>query len=312
MAAFRHRAQYMHKSEHTYRYTFGQMKITSIIENTSNIGLPIEHGLSLFIQLENEKNVLFDMGQSSLFAENASRLGLCIADVDTAIISHGHYDHGGGLGTFLSLNEKANVYIHKDAFMPHYSLRQDLRQTLQQSSGQGVHEPGLRYIGIDKELQADKRIVSCGSITHVSDEMTLFADVQGICCCPQGNRLLFGPKPEDNDSFSHEQNLIIEEGSNIVLFAGCAHKGIINILRKTEEVIGRKPTHVLAGMHLVKSGLDEEAESSFIHTLANELATYKQTMFYTMHCTGEQQFLKLKEIMSGQIEYLSCGDSIVI
>jgi len=272
------------------------MKITSIIENTSNAGLPVEHGLSLYIQLENGQNVLFDMGQSSLFAENASRLGLCIADVDTAIISHGHYDHGGGLGTFLSLNEKANVYIHNDAFQPHYSYR----------------ESGLGYIGIDKELQADKHIAPCGSIAHVGDGMTLFADVQGTCCCPHGNRLLFGPTPKDQDSFSHEQNLIIEEGDNVVLFAGCAHKGIINILRKAEQVIGKTPTHVLAGMHLVKSGLDDNAETSFIHTLANELVSYQQTKFFTMHCTGEQQFLKLKEIMNTQIEYLSCGDSIVI
>ena len=280
------------------------MKITSIIENTSNTGLPVEHGLSLYIQLENGQNVLFDMGQSSLFAENASRLGLCIADVDTAIISHGHYDHGGGLSTFLRLNEKANVYIHKDAFMPHYSLRQ--------GSGQALRETGLRYIGIDKELQTGKQIILCGSQTQISEDMKLFAEVQGSCCCPYGNKLLFGPNKEDNDDFIHEQNLIIEEGDNVVLFAGCAHKGIINILRKAEEVIGRKPTHVLAGMHLVKSGLDEEAETSFIHALANELASYKQTKFYTMHCTGEQQFLKLKEIMNTQIEYLSCGDGIAI
>lgn len=272
------------------------MKITSIIENTSKTGLPVEHGLSLFIQLENGRIVLFDMGQSSLFAENAARLGLSIADVDTAIISHGHYDHGGGLGSFLSLNEKANVYVHEDAFMPHYSLR----------------ETGLRYIGLSKELQTSKRIIACGSLTQISEDMNLFADVQGTCCCPHGNHLLFGPNQEENDTFSHEQSLIIEEGDNVVLFAGCAHKGIINILRKAEEVIGRKPTHVLAGMHLVKSGLDEEAEASFIHTLANELATYKQTKFYTMHCTGEQQFLKLKEIMNAQIDYLSCGDRIVI
>jgi len=288
------------------------MKIISIVENTSNRGLPVEHGLSLYIRLESGRNVLFDMGQSDLFAENASRLGLGIADVDTAIISHGHYDHGGGLGTFLSLNEKADVYIQEDAFLPHYSLR----------------EVGLRYIGIDKDLQANKRIIACGTLTHITDDMTLFADVQGTCCSPYGNKLLYetqggsrsqklgSPSVESenvtNDTFSHEQNLIIEEGDNVVLFAGCAHKGIINILRKAEEVIGRKPTHVMAGMHLVKSGLDEDAEASFIHTLANELAAYKQTKFYTMHCTGERQFLMLKETLGDQIEYLSCGDSIVI
>lgn len=240
--------------------------------------------------------MLFDMGQGCLFAENAARLGLSVADVDTAVISHGHYDHGGGLGTFLELNAKADVYIHQDAFQPHFSLG----------------ESGLRYIGLDKRLQTSKRIVACGSLTRINNHMTLFADVQGACCCPHGNKLLFGPTEGENDNFSHEQNLIIEEGDNVVLFAGCAHKGIINILRKAEEVIGRKPTHVLAGMHLVKSGLDEEAEASFIKALVNALATYKQTKFYTMHCTGRQQYEMLKECMDSQIEYLSCGESIVI
>ena len=101
------------------------MKITSLVENTSTVGMPVEHGLSLYIQLDNGRNILFDMGQRRLFAENAERLGLAIADIDMAIISHGHYDHGGGLRAFLEINDKAKVYIHNDAFQPHYSLKED-------------------------------------------------------------------------------------------------------------------------------------------------------------------------------------------
>lgn len=268
------------------------MKITSIVENTSIVGMPVEHGLSLYIQLDNGQKVLFDMGQRRLFAENAERLGLSIAYVDTAIISHGHYDHGGGLRLFLELNDKANVYIHQDAFQPHYSLR----------------DKGLAYIGIDHDLCNNARLIMCGSVTKVSNQMTLFANVQGNCCQPKGNRLLFGPTESENDNFSHEQNLIVEEGENVVLFAGCAHNGIVNILRKAEEVLGKTPTHVLGGMHLVKSGLFEEEEDAFIASLAKELMAFDETKFYTMHCTGSTQFQKLKAIMGEQIEYLSCGE----
>ena len=73
------------------------MKVTSLVENTSRRGLPVEHGLSLHIQLDDGRQVLFDMGQRRLFADNAERLGIRLADVDAAIVSHGHYDHGGGL-----------------------------------------------------------------------------------------------------------------------------------------------------------------------------------------------------------------------
>jgi 7,8-dihydropterin-6-yl-methyl-4-(beta-D-ribofuranosyl)aminobenzene 5'-phosphate synthase len=228
------------------------------------------------------------MGQRRLFAENAEQLGLCIADIDTAIVSHGHYDHGGGLRAFLEINDKAKVYIHKDAFQPHYSLK----------------DYGLKYIGLDTDLQDNPRLVMCDSLTRFDDQMTIFADVIGDCCCPQGNSLLFGPSETQNDSFTHEQNLIIEENGKVILFAGCAHKGIINIIRRAEDVTGKSPTHVFAGLHLAKTPI----EDAFISTLAHELTGYEKCKFYTMHCTGTEQYLQLKAIMGNQIEYLSCGE----
>lgn len=272
------------------------MKITSIIENTSNKGLPVEHGLSLYIEKRGGQKILFDMGQSHLFARNAAALSMSIADIDYAVVSHGHYDHGGGLSTFLAENQKAKVYIHKEAFLPHYSLR----------------ESGLRYIGLDESLQDNVRFVFCEKVTRMDSGMILFANVSGNCCNPIGNRLLFGPSETENDSFSHEQSLIIEEGNNVLLFAGCAHRGIVNILRKAEEIVGKAPTHVFAGMHLVKSGLAEDEEDKIIKSLASELIKYKDTKFYTMHCTGEAQYKKLRSLMGRQIEYQSCGDSIII
>lgn len=272
------------------------MTITSIIENTTNKGLHVEHGLSLYIEKDDGQKVLFDMGLSGLFVRNAELLGLSIADVDVAVVSHGHYDHGGGLKTFLQENDKAEVYIHKDAFQPHYSLR----------------DTGLRFIGIDSAWAEYDRLQFCDNQREINNTMTLFADVQGNCCYPLGNRLLFGPSETENDDFRHEQSLIIKEGGKIVLFAGCAHRGIVNIIRKAEEVAGKAPTHVFAGMHLVKSGLDPIEEDSFISCLASELLRYQDTMFYTMHCTGEEQYKKLKSLMGRQIEYLACGDNIMI
>lgn len=272
------------------------MKVTSIIENTCSIGLPVEHGLSLFIKKDDGQSVLFDLGQSELFARNAETLGLSIADVDVAVVSHGHYDHGGGLPTFLTENKTAKVFVHKDAFLPHYSLR----------------DTGLRYIGLDKTVMDDERLVLCEDVYVLPSNMMFFANVQGSFCAPMGNRLLFGPSKTENDTFCHEQNLVIEEGDNVVLFAGCAHRGIVNILRKAVEICGKTPTHVLAGMHLVKSGLDEASENVFIGSLASELKKYSNTMFYTMHCTGEEQYKKLKSLMKEQIEYMACGDTIMI
>lgn len=272
------------------------MRVTSVIENTSRKGLPVEHGLSLYIEKEDGVRVLFDMGQSALFASNAQALALDIAAVDAAVVSHGHYDHGGGLKTFLEENHKAKVFIHQDAFLPRYSLR----------------ETGLRYIGLDTSLRNSNRLVTCGNETRIAGDMMLFADVHGNCCNPAGNRLLYGPGKTVNDTFCHEQSLIIEEAGKVVLFAGCAHCGIVNILRKAEEMTGKPPAHVFAGMHLVKSGLQDAEENAFIATLAHELLQYENTMFHTMHCTGEEQYNKLKSLMGTQIDYLSCGDEVIL
>ena len=76
------------------------MKITALTENTTQCGLPTEHGLSLYIETE-KHTVLFDMGQSDLLAQNAASLGVDLRKADAAVLSHGHYDHGGGLKTFL-------------------------------------------------------------------------------------------------------------------------------------------------------------------------------------------------------------------
>ena len=115
------------------------MKITSLLENTTtNEQFKVEHGLSLFIETENCK-ILFDMGQTDLFAENARTLGIDLAEVDSAVLSHGHYDHGGGLAKFLEINDHAPVYISEKVFQPHYNGTE-------------------KYIGLDCRLQGNERL----------------------------------------------------------------------------------------------------------------------------------------------------------
>lgn len=271
------------------------MEIVSLVENTSRCGLVVEHGLSLFIRLDDGRSVLFDMGQDRLFYDNAVSLGVDLSKVGVAVLSHGHYDHGGGLGVFLEQNSLAKVYVNNHAFEPHFSLRDE----------------GLKYIGLDVSLKGNSRIVSCQDQVQIGEGMTLFAGVDGASFCPTGNRLLFSGDGSVNDDFCHEQNLIVREGDNVVLFAGCAHSGIINIIRKAKEVAGSRVTHVFAGMHLVKSGLDIGSEQKFISDLAEELLGFG-CKYFTMHCTGVPQYEMLKSVMGDAIEYMSCGEKIII
>lgn len=272
------------------------MKVTSLVENTSRTELPVEHGLSLHIRLDDGRQILFDMGQRRLFADNAEKLDINLADVDMAVVSHGHYDHGGGLRSFLELNDKAKVYISQYAFEPHYSL----------------HDDGMKYIGIDRELERNDRLIFCADEVRIANDIVLFSGVDGGSLRPTGNRLLFGPDKDTNDNFRHEQSLVIREGKKTVLFAGCAHSGILNIMRKGMHVAGCPFTHVFAGMHLVKSGLTETSETKFIHALAEELSAHTDCHYFTMHCTGTAQYEILKKEMDKAISYMGCGDTIEI
>ena len=99
------------------------MKAIMLVENQSVGECKAAHGLSLYIETPDHR-LLFDLGPDRTFLENAGKLGVGLEKVDTVIISHGHYDHGGGLEEFLKLNSKARVYIQKNAFEPHYSTAQ--------------------------------------------------------------------------------------------------------------------------------------------------------------------------------------------
>ena len=85
------------------------MKIYTLMENTTcNEALACEHGLSLYIEAAG-KRILFDAGQTGAFADNAEKMGIDLSQVDICILSHGHYDHGGGLKRFLEVNDHAPI-----------------------------------------------------------------------------------------------------------------------------------------------------------------------------------------------------------
>ena len=188
------------------------MKITTLIENTAlRPELKAEHGLSLYIET-GDRRILFDSGQSGAFADNAETLGIDLSQVDLCILSHGHYDHGGGLKRFLEINDHAPVYINRHAFGEYFS------------SG--------KYIGLDPALEENPRLIGVEDVLEIAEGITL-------CSC---NDLLrpfsfgvFGQSiRKDNvhvdDDYLHEQYLLLEENGRKYCFSGCSHKGLLNIL----------------------------------------------------------------------------------
>lgn len=276
------------------------MKITVLIENTSKCSLCAEHGLSVYIEY-NEMKYLLDTGASDTFAENAHKLGIDLADIDIAFLSHAHYDHSGGFEAFFKENTKAPVY-------------------LQDSSAENCYycpDHNKKYIGIPEHL-LDTYKKRFQYIDHVCEVE------KGVWLIPHftknleeiGQRAFMYRKIKDEyvpDDFSHEQSLVFETSKGLVLLNSCSHGGIVDIVKEVEMALGNQNVYaVIGGFHMMKlSGLDTLAvpESEVLH-VASELNKLGVEKIYTGHCTGTIAYKLLKNELGEKIHRLSTGTVI--
>lgn len=273
------------------------MKITVLLENEAcRAGVKQAHGLSMHIATE-KHSILFDMGPNAMFLENAEALGVDVAAVDVAVLSHAHDDHCGGLELFCRRNDRAAIYLQKNVWGEYYV----------------VTPTKCRYLGLDKSLRKyESRFRLVEGRTVIDEMLQLFSGGMGRALWSHANDTLREKIGADYppDRFLHEQNLLVTEGGRTVLFAGCAHNGIVNILRRAEELAGRAPDAVIAGFHLYNPSLGTTEPRELIEAIARELAARPGTVYYTGHCTGQEAFAVLRETLGGRIAAIHGGSVI--
>jgi 7,8-dihydropterin-6-yl-methyl-4-(beta-D-ribofuranosyl)aminobenzene 5'-phosphate synthase len=273
------------------------MMIKTLIENVSlSDDFKSEHGLSLYIEIQNKK-ILFDTGAGGLFLDNAEKLDVDIADINSLVISHGHYDHGGGLKKFLVENKKAEVFIHRLAFEKYYS---------REKNGQ------IKYIGLEEDLKQNRRFIFTSDRFFIYKGVQVFSNVAKKECLPFANRNLFKEQngQKIQDTFAHEQNLIIEEDGKTILITGCAHNGIVNIIEHFKGIKKRYPDFIIGGFHL-SGHLGVCEDSDYLEKLGKYLLA-TESVCYTGHCTGTEAYQQLKKAMKDKIQYISTGSQINI
>ena len=277
------------------------MRIINLVENElGETGCEAAHGLSFYVETKNHK-LLFDTSPSEVVLRNAQKLGVDLTAVDTVILSHGHYDHSGGIIAFMELNPNAKIYMQHNAGGDYYAYDGE--------------DKGFRYIGIDKKILSLPQVQLLEGDTKIDDELQLFTVDKRAFPLPSTNkrlRELHGVEYKQ-DEFKHEQNLLLTADGKKILFCGCAHNGILNVMETLERKFGKEllPDLVIGGFHLMKRTEFSEADTAEVTEIANRLKSYK-AHFATCHCTGLPVFNQMKEIMGEQLSYVRSGDEVVV
>ena len=259
------------------------MKWSVLSDNrTCNDLLQTEHGLSILLETEKHR-ILLDTGASDVFIRNAERLGIDLSTVDYVFISHGHSDHAGGLKHFMEINDKAKVIVSPYAISgKFYSKRRYFHS-----------------ITTEWPEEIQERLIFVDDFCNIADSFHVIAHIPQRDPMPLGNQHLFVEKSDGsyvNDDFRHELALY----SDGLLFTGCAHSGLENILAACPYPVKA----VLGGFHL----LDDHETEEELTALAQRLkSSYPNTQFYTSHCTGDKVFTTLKAVMENHLHAFSCG-----
>ncbi len=251
-----------------------------------------EHGVSFLIETE-KTNILFDSGQGLAIAHNAKILNIDLKSVDAVVLSHGHYDHTGGMERVLKECNTAKVYAHPDIFQPKYRK---------------LKTGKTRYIGYPKSLlKKDKSnfifntqpfwINKNTLLTGEIPRKTFFEKVPEEFYIKSGNNWA-------KDKLLDDQALIINTTSGLLLILGCTHSGLINTLRYVVELTGKKDfSFILGGTHL------KNASNKRIDETIAALREFNIKKLVLSHCTGIPAFIRIREALGDKVSLSHVGES---
>ncbi|MCD4833439.1 MAG: MBL fold metallo-hydrolase [Bacteroidales bacterium] len=255
------------------------MKLSVLTENTASEKFLAEHGLSYYI--EHDVDILFDTGHSDVFLQNAKKLNIDINQVDTVVLSHGHWDHGDGL-RYIS-NKK--LICHPDVFQERYRKNGDENIGLELSFKELKNKFDIIYTRLPFEVS--KNIIFLGEIPRNNSF--------------EAQTTTFELDDKKDDFIIDDSGLVIKLEDEIVIISGCAHSGICNMVEYAKKVTGiNKIRTVIGGFHLKYN--DQQTKETIKYLKSQDIAEV-----YPSHCTELPALaafydeFKIKHLKSGMI-----------
>lgn len=259
------------------------IKVTPLIDNALSGPLAAEHGLSLWVEVRHveggaAERLLLDTGQTARnLSHNAEVLGVDLTNLSCAVLSHGHYDHSGGLSVVAEACPGCDVYLGVDAMRRRFSTQMGLGA----NGRKMLKQIGMPTVGELNKLNA--KVVKTGHIYKVSPSVTLFS----LPWPAPVNPRLLAADGVSADDFSDEVFTLIDDGVHRVLFGGCTHHGLRQLLRfvfdENEELLGGvgRVDAFVGGLHLQGRPMSDILEE------ADGVSNYNVVEWLPLHCTGE-------------------------
>lgn len=269
------------------------INITILVENTAhNDSLKAEHGLSFWIKY-GDKKVLFDTGQSESISYNAKVLDIDIAKTNVIILSHGHYDHTGGLHAVLGITSKAKIYLHPAATESKFSRKNSKAKYIgvPDSAKKAIQDSTIIWTATPAKIFPGMLVT--GQVPRMND----YENVGGLFFADENCR-----KP---DKLLDDQALFIESSKGLIVIFGCGHSGVVNTLDYVSQLTGYKKIYaVIGGMHLLN------ANSIRIAKTIEAFKQYQVQKIVPLHCTGQKAMGSFKKVFGDKCLFSGVGGQI--